>query len=30
MLPEGQPCLRRRDIRDLKDKRGVADAGLVG
>ena len=32
LLPWGQPCLRRRDIRDLrdlKDKRGVADTGLV-
>ena len=32
MLPEGQPCLRRRDIRDqrdLKDRRDVADAGVV-
>ena len=25
MLPEGQPCLRRRDIRDLRDERDVAD-----
>ena len=27
LLPWGQPCLRRRD---LKDKRGGADTGLVG
>ena len=35
MLPWGQPCLRRRDIRDLRDrkdigdKRDIADAGVV-
>ena len=35
MLPWGQPCLRRRGIRDLRDrkdigdKRDIADTGVV-
>ena len=35
LLPWGQPCLRRRDIRDQRDlkdigdKRDIADAGVV-